>query len=150
MNKIIYIDKSLKQLTLSIKAFDIYIFNTIKQHCKKYNNNINKKIKYHTLYTYMYINNIYIIYNDLCLNEFQYITFKILQDYCNNFESHINSQYISRFKYILNKHLFNNYYNYKKDYKLSYTQLAIINTYILNQTQDKYGFYILIKYLLIL
>nr|WCH56418.1 hypothetical protein [Hypnea sp.] len=145
MNKIIYLKKSLRQILLSVKAFDIYIVSNIEQYyCIHNNNYIYTKEQTHTINKY--INNIYKIYNNLCIDELQYIIFKILKDYCNNLETYTYSKYMNRFQYIFNKDLSSNHYN-RKTYKLSEKQLAIINIYILNQAQNKHGFYILMKYL---
>nr|YP_010902772.1 hypothetical protein REP55_pgp009 [Hypnea nidulans]WCH54627.1 hypothetical protein [Hypnea nidulans] len=150
INKLIYVNKSLTTLILSIKTFDIYFLDTLKKKLNKYQDK-NQIIQFNTSYNYKYIVNLYQIYNYLCLKESQYIALIILKKYCSNSESNINSKYKIRFQYLYNQYLIYNKYrqNHKKN-NMSDIKIAIIYLYILNQIQDSRGFYKLIQYFLII
>nr|QCI07208.1 hypothetical protein [Hypnea pannosa] len=150
INKLIYINKSLNKLFLSIKTFDIYFIDTFKKNLNKYKNS-DKIISYYTSYNYKYIVNLYEIYNCLCLNEFQYISLMILRKNFNHLESNINLKYETRFQYLSDQYLIHNIYRQnQKNNNIPNIKLVIIYVYILNQIQNSYGFYILIQYLLII
>nr|WCH54826.1 hypothetical protein [Hypnea edeniana] len=148
--KIIYINKSVNKILLSIKTFDIYFLNTLKKNSHTYKSK-NKIIKDHLLSEYKHIVNIYKIYQNLCLDEFQYISLIILKNYCNNTKLNINSKYNNRFKYLFNRYLIENIYiQHQKTHKIKNIKIAIIYMYVLNQIDNSCGFYKLIQYLLII
>nr|YP_010902573.1 hypothetical protein REP52_pgp009 [Hypnea nidifica]WCH54428.1 hypothetical protein [Hypnea nidifica] len=150
IKKITYINKSLDRILLSIKTFDIYFLNTLKNNINIYKKK-NQIIQQNLLYDHEYIATIYKIYTDLCLNEFQYILLIILKNYCNNPELNMGAKYKTRFKYLLHKYLIQNIHiENQKKHKITNIKITIIYIYVLTQIENSYGFYALIQYLLII
>lgn len=152
IKKIIYVNKSVNKILLSIKTFDIYFLDTLKKNSSIYKDkDKDKSMKCHLLSDYNHIVNTYKIYQHFCLNEFQYISFMILKNYCNNNKLYLNSKYKTRFKYLFNKYLIKNIYiKNQKTYKIKNIKIAIIYIYVLNRIDNSCGFYTLIQYLLII
>nr|WCH55424.1 hypothetical protein [Hypnea brasiliensis] len=150
IKKIIHVNKSLNKILLSIKTFDIYFLNHLKNTLNVYRKE-DQITQNHLSYNYQYIINIYKIYKYLCINEFQYISLIILKNYCNNAKLNTISKYNNRFKYLLNKYLIENIYiQNQKQPKITNIKIAVAYIYILNQIQNSHGFYTLIQYMLII
>lgn len=90
---------------------------------------------------------IYKIYTYIKHTYLQEITQIILNDYCHSINSMVKLQYVKKFKHIYRK---TQKFYYKSSYypKLTVELLSIRCLYIINQVNESYGFYFLVKYLL--
>nr|YP_010902971.1 hypothetical protein REP59_pgp009 [Hypnea flava]WCH55025.1 hypothetical protein [Hypnea flava] len=150
IKKIIYVNQSINKILLSIKTFDIYFLNKFQKNINAYKRN-KKMQKGPLLSEYKHIFNMYSIYQHLCLNDFQSMSLIILKNYVNKTKLNISPKYNTRFKYLLNRHLKEKKYIHKqKTHNIENIKIAIIYIYVLNQINNVFGFYIFIKYFLII
>nr|YP_010904367.1 hypothetical protein REQ04_pgp009 [Catenella fusiformis]WCH57618.1 hypothetical protein [Catenella fusiformis] len=127
--------RSVYTLLTSIKALDIYL----EQNSTKDN------ITSNLTHIDNYINFIHNLYTLTIQQDLQSTVNQILSDYCNNRKSPIILKYIQRFQYI-----YNNYHyikNYDYNYRLNIQRLAITKLYVINQINNKHGFYKVLRYL---
>lgn len=135
-----FVQRSIYTFLASIKALDMYNLNIY--HEKDYvKSNITKNL----INTKNYTNFVHNLYTLMTQKSLQLTVKQILNNYCSNKKSHIMLKYIQRFEYIYNNYYYTKNYDYK--YYLNIQRLAITKLYIINQVNNKHGFYKVLKYL---
>lgn len=149
MNQKLSIIYKIHLFIITITALDIYqnkSINIILEHLLKSKNLVqNNQTDY--IFDKLYI--IKIIYNISYImrsNIIQEPTKTIIQQYTNKIYGNMLNQYIKKFTYIYYKN-YDYYKNSSFNKQINIKDIAITNLYIINQINNKFGLYIIFKYL---